>query len=118
MCSKCTQEIKKRPKKAGTSCNVFIQVVGENKNSNWLGLDSKGNDFEAGKVGYYPKMLPSNLGKLKKLYLNLKGPCGFAPDWYLEKIVVDYNDGNGKSKIEFPVDKWIKVGPIYELHSN
>jgi len=93
---------------AGTDADVEIKLIGNDGESDWMGLDNYGyNDFEQGDQGSYV-IRTRDIGALKTIRIRHDN-SGSNPGWALEKVLVTRLAGDG-SPLEiktFPCYRWL-----------
>eukprot|EP00795_Rhopilema_esculentum_P013094 gene13095-3880_t len=90
---------------AGTDAHVFVTIFGDHGQTPRVQLINRSVDtFERSKTDVF-KIKTKSLGKLQKLIIEHDN-AGFAPGWYLDKIVVK-NLSNAKEVYYFPCGNWL-----------
>jgi hypothetical protein len=98
---------------AGTDANVFVELVGEEKEGGLpketgrLQLESSRNNFERGKTDEFHMTAP-NVGVLRSIRIG-HDAAGFGAGWFLDKVFV--KDDLTNEQWAFPCYKWLDKKP-------
>lgn len=96
---------------AGTDAKVFVVLHGGGTDTGRLRLNNLGtNDFERGKTDTFLVGTAVDIGGLEKITIGYEpGPeAGVFPGWYLEEVVVERSDGEGRWR--FWCERWLAKG--------
>ncbi|KAG1662011.1 hypothetical protein FOA52_009500 [Chlamydomonas sp. UWO 241] len=87
---------------AGTDANVFIQIFGEEGETERIALDNPGNDFETGQLDVF-EVSGRNVGPMTKIRIGHDN-AGFGAAWHLDRVTVE-NKATGQS-VTFNCGRW------------
>jgi len=92
---------------SGTDANVQIRINGNNGRSVVYTLDNGENNFEIAKHDIFTiNNVIENLGDIISIEIK-RDDSGFAPDWQVDAVGVEYISSNGNSVIGSNFHKWI-----------
>ncbi|KAM5314979.1 oxygen-regulated protein 1 isoform 2-T2 [Glossophaga mutica] len=93
---------------AETESNVFINLIGSRGDSGNRSLHQSKNNkvkFQRGQVDIF-SIEAVSLGKLKKILISHDG-IGPGNGWFLESIIVKYEEEDGEQEVLFPCNRWL-----------
>eukprot|EP01048_Picozoa_sp_COSAG05_P003976 COSAG05_NODE_197_length_14521_cov_113.902995_1_plen_1885_part_00 len=94
---------------AGTSANVFVEIVGENGlgETGQLKLEASRSNFDKGSTDEFVVSALS-VGTISKIRIG-HDATGFGAGWFLDKVIIK-DDASGQT-LTFPAYKWLDKQP-------
>ena len=94
---------------SGTDAQVFIVLEGGGRKTGRMRLNNPGeNDFERGNIDTFLVGTTVGLDQVEKITIGYETESGAFPGWYLEDVVVERVDEDGRWK--FRCGRWLAKG--------